>query len=173
MVAGDGGGGAPRPVRGGRRLSRTAADLALLLLRLSGLGLAVVHGLPKVLRLFAGDRRFIEGVSRMGFPLPEAFAWAAALSEALGGLLLALGLGTRVMAGFCAATMFVAAFMRHQAHEHLRVALGLRQVEAKVLEGWGNPELALVYLAVFVSLALLGGGRFALERVFGGKRARR
>jgi putative oxidoreductase len=109
----------------------------------------------------------------MGFPLPEAFAWAAALSEALGGLLLALGLGTRVMAGFCAATMFVAAFMRHHAHDQLRINLGLLQADAKTVESWGNPELALVYLAVFVALALLGGGRFALERVFGGKRARR
>ena len=33
------------------------------------------------------------------------------------------------------------------------------------IEKWGNPELAVIYLICFVSLMLLGGGRFCLDRV--------
>ena len=46
------------------------SDVALLVLRLSGLGLAFAHGWPKVSSFIAGEGgRFIEGVERLGFPL--------------------------------------------------------------------------------------------------------
>jgi putative oxidoreductase len=145
--------------------------LALLLLRLSGLGLAVAHGWGKVVSLSAGGgERLIAGVAELGFPAPGLFAWAAALAEFLGGLCVALGLGTRIAAGFAAFTMFVAAFGRHKAHAHLAAALGLLDVSTDTLKAWGSPELALVYLAAFVSVALIGPGRFALDAMFGGKR---
>ena len=141
-------------------------DVALVLLRLSGLGLALAHGYGKVLALAAGDGdRFIAGVESLGFPLPGLFAWAAALAEFLGGLCVALGLGTRVAAGFAGFAMFVAAFMRHKAHLHLLVAVGAMRASEDTVRSWGNPELALLYLLVFGTLALTGGGRFSLERV--------
>jgi putative oxidoreductase len=148
-------------------------SLALLLLRLSGLGLALAHGWGKIERFSSGQGgRFVEGVAKLGFPQPEIFAWAAALSEFLGGLCVALGLGTRIAATCAAFTMGVAAFLRHRAHERLLVVLGLRQASAQTLEAWGDPEAALLYLGACVALVALGPGRFALDAVIGrrGKR---
>jgi putative oxidoreductase len=142
------------------------SDLALLLLRLSGLGLALAHGYGKVLALAGGQGdRFIEGVASMGFPLPGLFAWAAALAEFLGGLCVALGLGTRVASAFAGFAMFVAAFVRHHAFQHLLVALGAMRASEETVRSWGNPELALLYLLAFTTLVLAGGGRFAIERI--------
>ena len=141
-------------------------DLALLLLRLTGLGMALAHGLGKVVSLATGQGDgFIAGVESLGFPLPALFAWAAALAEFLGGLCVALGLGTRVAAAFAAFTMFVAAFLRHHALQHLLVALGAMDASEETVRSWGNPEMALVYLCAFATLALTGGGRFSLERL--------
>lgn len=141
-------------------------DLALVLLRLSGLGMALAHGYGKVVALATGNGAgFIAGVESLGFPLPGLFAWAAALAEFLGGLCVALGLGTRVAAAFAGFAMFVAAFIRHHALQHLLVAVGAMQASEETVRSWGNPELALVYLLAFGTLALTGGGRFALERV--------
>jgi putative oxidoreductase len=146
-------------------------DLALLILRLSGLGMALAHGLGKVAALSAGEGDgFIAGVESLGFPLPGLFAWAAALAELLGGLCVALGLGTRVAAAFAGFTMFVAAFVRHHALQHLLVAMGAMKASEETTRSWGNPEMALLYLVVFATLALTGGGRFSLDRLLPGRR---
>jgi putative oxidoreductase len=140
-------------------------DIALLLLRLTGLGLAFGHGWRKIAALASGGGDgFISSVESLGFPLPVVFAWAAALSEFLGGICLALGLGTRVAASFAAFTMFVAAFLQHRFYLHLLMFLGLYRAPEDVVEKWGNPELATIYLLCFLTLVLLGGGRLALDR---------
>ena len=90
--------------------------------------------------------KFTEGVAAMGFPAPEAFAWMAALSELVGGVLVALGLGTRVSAFFVAFTMVVAAFVQHAA------------------DPFAKKELAVLFLVGFSALILTGGGQFALDR---------
>ena len=119
-----------------------ATDLGLLVLRLGiGLTLALGHGLGKL----PPSDGFIEGTAAMGFPLPTLFAWAAALSEFAGGLLLAVGLATRPAAVFVAITMSVAFFVRHGGD---------------VAEG----ELALVYLVAAVSLSFTGAGALSADR---------
>ena len=145
-------------------------DLALLILRLAGAGLAYAHGWGKVVSLSLGQGdRFIAGVAELGFPAPGLFAWAAALAEFLGGLCIALGLGSRIAAGFAAFNMSVAAFGRHKAHVQLFVNLGLVEIPADTLKAWGNPELALLYLAVSLAVVLVGPGRFALDSLVGRK----
>jgi putative oxidoreductase len=147
-----------------------ARDIGLLILRLAGLYLALSHGWSKVASMASGQGGgFIKGVAEMGFPAPTVFAWAAALSEFAGGLLVTIGLGTRVAAAFAASTMAVAAFGTQHAHGRLLNALGVAPVSEDVLKGWGNPELALLYLLIFVSLAFLGPGRFAVDARFGRK----
>jgi putative oxidoreductase len=145
-------------------------DIGLLILRLAGLYLALSHGWGKVSSLASGEGAgLIKGAAEMGFPAPALFAWAAALSEFAGGLLVTLGLGTRVAAAFAASTMAVAAFGHHYAHLRLLSALRVAPVSEEVLKGWGNPELALIYLLVFVSLVLIGPGGLSIDARFGGK----
>lgn len=146
-------------------------DIAVLVLRLAGLGLAFAHGWGKVVALAAGEGdRLVAGVEALGFPAPTLFAWAAALSELVGGLFVALGLATRVAALFAAVTMAVAAFLRHRFHFHLLDATGLVDASPDELERWGNPEMALVYLLVFLAVALTGPGRFSFDHLVRGRR---
>ena len=49
-----------------------------------GLTMAFAHGLGKL----PPPQMLIDGVQSMGFPLPIVFAWAAALSEFVGALLI-------------------------------------------------------------------------------------
>ena len=141
-------------------------DAALFVLRLSGLGLALAHGWPKVERLLSGQGApFIEGVANLGFPYPTVFAWAVTLAELVGGFLIALGLLTRVAAGFAAFTMFVAAFLRHKLAQQTLAFFGVNPVSKEVLESWGNPERAALFLLIFIALLLMGGGRFSLDRL--------
>ncbi|MBI4350354.1 MAG: DoxX family protein [Elusimicrobia bacterium] len=122
-----------------------SADAGLLLLRIAfGAGLAC-HGYGKV----TGDMtKFAEGVARLGFPLPLVFAWAAALSEFLGGTFLAIGLLTRPSALFIAFTMAVAAFGAHSA------------------DPFRKKELALAYLFAAAAIFLTGSGRYAVDSLF-------
>ena len=86
-------------------------DEGLFLLRLGfGLGIAY-HGYGKIFGGYMG--KFAMGVAALGIPFPEFFAWAAALSEFVGGLLLVLGLLTRPAAFFIMSTMLVAVFGQH------------------------------------------------------------
>jgi len=118
-------------------------DIGLLWLRVfMGLGIAH-HGYGKV---FGGKiNHFAEGIASMGFPVPEFFAWAASLSELLGGICIALGLFTRPAALFVFVTMAVAAFIKHGADPLKR------------------KELALAYWTVSGALMFLGSGRFSLD----------
>lgn len=81
----------------------------------------------------------------MGFPLPALFAWAAALSELGGGLLLAIGLLTRPAALTVLITMLVAAFVRNAGAP------------------FGDRELALLYGIAALLFLLAGAGRYSLD----------
>lgn len=124
-------------------------SVGLLWLRvLMGSGIAY-HGYQKI---FGGYiPKFAEGVAQMGFPMPVVFAWAAALSEFLGGILIAVGLVTRLSALAVFLTMSVAVFIHH-AQDPL-----------------GVKELALAYWTMAGALIFTGGGGVALDRLFRGK----
>lgn len=108
-----------------------------------GLTMAFAHGLGKL----PPPQMLIDGVQSMGFPLPVVFAWAAALSEFVGALLIAAGLFTRYAAGFLAFTMGVAAFVVHAQ------------------DTFDKKEMALLYLAACVLIMFVGAGRFSLDRI--------
>lgn len=141
-------------------------DVAVLLLRLAGLGLAIGHGWGKIAGLASGESDgLIAGIGSLGFPMPGLFAWAAALAEFGGALCVAIGLGTRIAASFAGFTMFVAGFLRHKFHLHVLVFLGIYNPPEDIIEKWGNPELAIIYLICFLAVVLMGGGRFSLDNL--------
>lgn len=128
---------------GGAGGGSAAADTGLLLVRVfAGLSLALAHGLGKL----PPAEGFVTGVEEMGFPLPALFAWAAALSEFGGGLLLAIGLLTRPAALSVLITMLVAAFVRNAG-----APFG------------GDRELALLYGSTALLFLLAGAGRYSLD----------
>jgi putative oxidoreductase len=88
---------------------------------------------------------FISGTANLGFPLPTVFAWAAAMSEFLGGIFLALGLFTRVAGSFICFTMLTAVLGVHAA------------------EPFQKKELALMYLAVAGAFMFKGAGEWSVD----------
>lgn len=120
-------------------------NLALLVLRVTAGAIFVVHGYGKIFSNAPGMTNFTKMVTGMGFPLPGMFAWAAALSEFVGGIMLILGVYPSLAAVFTAITISVAAF---------KVKKGLPPK--------ADAELAL--LAMSIAIALVGGGKYALGR---------
>lgn len=124
------------------------SDIALTIMRVvAGLSMAFAHGIKKT----PPPEAFIGGVEALGFPLPTFFAWAAALSELVGGILLAMGLLTRPAALMVAATVGVAFFIRHGQ------------------DPFGDKELALTYLIISITFVINGSGRFGLDRFLRGR----
>jgi putative oxidoreductase len=141
---------------GGDEPRSLQADVGFTALRISaGLMMAFGHGLSKV----PPSAGFIGAVAGLGFPMPSVFAWAAGLSELVGGLLIAAGLFTRPASLFLVVTMVVAAFMRHAADPVFS-----REGPSK--------ELALLYLVTATAFLLAGSGRYGLDAVWRRSRAR-
>ena len=125
-------------------------DLGLLVLRLGvGVMFVVVHGGPK---LFGGPERWSAIGAAMGslgiHAFPVVWGFLAAASECVGGLCLMLGLFVRPAACFMAMTMAVAATM------HLVQGDGIQRASHAIEAG-----------IVFVSLLLIGAGRYTVPRV--------
>lgn len=129
---------------GGDRSGGAATQLGLLVLRVfSGLSMALAHGLGKL----ENPERIINGLTEDGFLLPVLFGWAAIIAEFFGGILLALGISTRWMAGLILITMLVAAFWSHGG------------------DPFGRQEKALLFAAISLLFVLKGGGKWSLDAV--------
>lgn len=140
-----------------RDLGYWRADLGLFVARaFAGIAMALGHGWGKLVHegSIGPSQGFVQAIEGMGFPMPLVFAWAAGLSELVGGALMAIGLLTRPAALAVAGTMAVAAFKVH-ANDPL----------------WGAPpskEFALLFLSIAVMVFLAGPGRISFDRVIAG-----
>lgn len=136
-----------------------AEALAYALLRAVFGVVLITHGLPKLLRTshgsmadpMAGSINLIENVLHL--PAAPALAMCIALLEGVGGLLLALGLGTRLIAALVAVQM-------------LAICYALGPTWPWIDRGIEYPFLML-FLAVF--MAFSGGGRWSLDRAIAGE----
>jgi len=129
-------------------------DLALLLVRLVGLGFAA-HGAQKLFGWFggyglAGTGGFMES---LGFKPGRLFAAAAGLCELTGGILIALGLFGPVGPMFMVSVMVVAILTVH--------------VPKGFFISDGGMELNLAYIAIAIALALVGPGAYSLDAALG------
>jgi len=134
-------------------------DLGLLLLRTGIGGLVAAHGAQKLFGAFGGNG--IEGTARSfeanGFEPGRPHALAAGLGELVGGISLAIGLGTPAAAATVAGTMAVAA--SSTAHRGFFNAKG----------GFEFPGSLSLGAA---SLALMGPGRLSFDQALGNRFAR-
>jgi len=118
------------------------ANAGLTLLRIfAGVSLALAHGTGKL----PPAEGFIEGTAKMGFPVPAFFAWAAALTESVGGIFLALGFLTRLSSSFIIVLMCVAILRVH------------------ALDPYPKKELAFLYLFIAIAFMLKGSGDWSID----------
>jgi putative oxidoreductase len=99
-----------------------------------------LHGTQKIFGTFGG----------MPPGVPKALIWSAGPIEFFGGLLIALGLFSRIAAFVCSGMMAVAYFTGHAPNGFWPVTNG--------------GELAILYCWLFLYLAAAGPGAWAITR---------
>jgi len=129
-----------------------SANVGLLVLRLwLGLSICKLHGWSKLTGFSGMAHKFADpfGIG------PTASLALTVVAEFFCGLLLALGLLSRLAALILVINLTVAFTYVHKGH----------------LVGPGSGEMAFVYLAGFVTILVAGPGRFSLDAALSGKSA--
>ena len=123
--------------------AHSCKDWALLALRIAIGIIFILHGWGKLFGNAPGMTAFTGMVGMLGFLLPTVFAYAAALSEFLGGIAVLLGVCTRVAAGLIGIVMIVALV---------------------IVKKFSFPaaDVDLSLLAITIALALMGAGRYSV-----------
>jgi putative oxidoreductase len=121
--------------------SAPAIHVGLLLLRIGVSALMLTHGLPKLMKVMAGNFTF-------GDPLglgSGASLFLAVLAEVGCSLLILIGAGTRLAALPLMFTMLVAILIVHAG------------------DAFGKKELPLLYLLIYTVLLLAGSGKYSVD----------
>jgi putative oxidoreductase len=140
-----------------RRLTSTSSSWAPIPLRLALAVAFIGHGSQLVLGVFGGM-----GLAKFtSFPAPFSFmrpAWlwmgAAAFSELVGGILVLLGLFTRVGAFLITCVMLTA----------------IIGVHGRAFFAPTGSELAVAFLGIALALLITGGGQASVDRMISGGR---
>lgn len=134
------------------RLSEYGQSLSLLFARL-----IVAYGFYEPAMMKWSDINSVaEWFGSMGMPFPTLNAYMAASTEAVGVVLLTLGLFTRLISIPLIVVMIVAILTVHLAHGF-----------SAGVNGFEIPLYYMIFLLIFVSH---GAGKFSLDRVIFGER---
>jgi putative oxidoreductase len=117
-------------------------DIGLAVLRILPALMMLTHGLPKFQKLINGNFEFGDPIGIGAAPS----LFLAVLGEFICPILLIIGFKTRWVAIPSAITMLVAAVLVHGE------------------DPFGTKEKALLYLVFFISIILLGPGKFSIDR---------
>jgi putative oxidoreductase len=121
----------------------------------------VMHGYLAV--AVVGPGGFESYAARMGYPVALApfLAWYLIVAHLVGGVLIVLGLWTRVAALVQVPIMVSALFLLHFGQGFFLRGIVLDQAAGQVMVG--GAEYDLLVLAAAVTLGLTGGGALALD----------
>lgn len=129
------------------KIFSTAINLSLLhfwllILRIGVSGLMLTHGYPKLMKVLDGDMQFGDPFG-IGAGISLVLA---AFAEGICSVLIILGLGTRLATIPIIITMATAAFLVHAN------------------DPFSKQELPLLYLLVYITLLITGGGRYSIDQ---------
>ena len=116
-------------------------DSALALLRIVFSLLMMTHGWSKLERILEGNLSFGDPLG-LGSPLS---LYLVTFAELVAPVFIIVGFKTRIMALITSFAMAVAAFIAHGA------------------DPLAKKEMALLYLVGFLSVALMGAGRYSID----------
>ncbi len=138
---------------GGPGTATSIGDVGLLVARLGFGAYIALHGYGKIIHddgIYMAPQ-FLAGVKAMSFPAPLVFAWMSALTEFIGGILIAVGFITRPVAFALVFNMCIASF------------IAMKDLPWFDPASTKSKEFPLLYLMFFFLLLLIGSGRFAIE----------
>ena len=130
--------------------NKNALTIVLLFVRVF-IGFAMLtHGYPKLQKLLSGEE--IQFFSLFG--LGQKFTLILAVfAEIICSLFLILGLFTRTFCVPLILTMFIAGFVVHSG------------------DSFGERELAFLYLAIYIIIFVVGGGRYSIDALMGQRKS--
>ncbi|WP_339633344.1 DoxX family protein [Bizionia echini] len=123
-------------------LTKNYTNLALAILRISISGMMLVHGIPKIERLFSSPIEFGDPIG-VG---PTTSLILALIGEVVAPIFIIIGYKTKLAAIPATITMLVAAFIVH------------------LEDDFYTKEKALLYLVGFLVLFLTGPGKYSLDK---------
>jgi putative oxidoreductase len=137
------------------RLYETLSDVAWLILRVTVGGSLIPHGMQKLFMAFNGPgvEKFAAGLASRGFPAPTLMGWLVALTEFVGGTLLAIGFLTRPAAAAIFIFMMVAVFSTHLPNGFFWTERGF--------------EYPLMWGIAALFFLIRGGGPYSVDRAIG------
>ena len=118
------------------------SSLALTILRVGASALMLVHGIPKISRLFESPIEFADPIG-MG---PTISLILALIGEVVAPVLIIIGWKTRLAAIPALITMLVAAFIVHGP------------------DPYQKKEMAILYALCFLVIMIGGPGKYALDK---------
>ncbi len=123
-------------------MNQIATNLGLLLLRVGMSAGMLTHGYPKLLKLINGDFKFADPIG-IG---PKASLILAVICEVVFPILVIIGFKTKIASVPVIITMAVALFVFHAN------------------DSFSTKENAFLYLLGFIVVALLGAGKYSIDK---------
>ncbi|MFB9325910.1 DoxX family protein [Paenibacillus aurantiacus] len=131
-------------------VNKVQTDVGMLVMRVL-LGITfLAHGMSKFQNGIEGTGGFF---GSLGIPLPEIMAYIVAIVEVAGGILLAIGIGSRLIGAAFVVIMTV-----------VMITLGYKK------PFMGGYEFDLMLIAVSLFFALNGDGTYSVRRLLAGRK---